>query len=180
MTNRRATKRLAAEELFHYAVKALAARAHSVAELRQKLRQRAERKTDADGVIRRLKQYGYLDDAQFADFLALQRREAGYGERRVLADLRSRKVAPELAQKAVRKAFAGVEETELIMQFLARKFRRTPLEQLLREPKHLAAVYRKLRAAGFSGANVLRVLKRYASCAETLELLEAAEEPPAE
>jgi hypothetical protein len=42
----------------------------------------------------------------------------------------------------------------------------------LRDEKHLASAYRKLRYAGFGSGNAIRVLKRYAERADELESLE--------
>ena len=82
-----------------------------------------------------------------------------------------------MAEKAVREAYQGVDEIELIEDFLRRKFRNTPLETHLAEPRHLAAVYRRLRGAGFSAGNVMRVLEQYAGEAGWLESGEETDEP---
>jgi regulatory protein len=57
----------------------------------------------------------------------------------------------------------------MIEKFLERKYRGKDLGALLQEQKNLAAAYRKLRMSGFSTANSVRVLKRYAEQAELLE-----------
>ena len=46
---------------------------------------------------------------------------------------------------------------------------------LLQEQKNLASVFRKLRGAGFSTGNSIRVLKCYAAEAERLEEIEEGE-----
>ncbi len=178
----RAKKKLPESELFDYALKALSARANSAGELREKLRQRAEKMGDVDGILARLKEYGYLNDKQYAENYAARRLEnEGFGRSRVLSDLRSRRVAPAVAERAVNSTFQNVDEVELIEQFLARKYRKQPLGEILAEPKGLASAFRRLRAAGFSSGNALRVLKRYAKDHEALEALESsAEEEPAE
>ncbi len=51
-------RRLDAEALWAYALRALSSRALSISELRDKLRRRAEREADVDGVLDRLKRYG--------------------------------------------------------------------------------------------------------------------------
>ena len=71
-----------------------------------------------------------------------------------------------------------VDEVRLIEAFLARKFRNKPLAVHLEGPRHMASVYRKLRLAGFSSGNAIRVLKRYAERADELASLED-EEPEA-
>lgn len=166
----RKSKPLDREGLMRYAAQALAARAQSAGELRARLRQKAARAADVDEVLSYLKRSGFLNDRQFAAAYAEWRRDnQGLGKARVLRDLRARRVAPEVAQAAVEAAYHGTDEVELIEDFLARKYRGKDLRALLAEEKHLASAYRKLRAAGFSTGNAIRVLKRYAAEAERLE-----------
>lgn len=172
-------KLLGEAALFDYALKALGGRAQSTGELRVKLRRKAEKPGDADTVIARLKEYGYLNDRQYAEHYAARRLEnEGFGRARVLADLRTKRVAPALAERAVNATFAATDEVDLISRFLARKYRNKPLAEALADPKGLASAYRKLRAAGFSSANSLRVLKQHAKDEELLDSLESAEDPP--
>jgi regulatory protein len=172
-------RQLTEQQLWDYALKMLGARAQTAGELREKLRRRAERVTDVDSIMARLKELGLLNDRQFAEHYAARRLEnEGFGKMRVLADLRGRRVAGAIADQAVRKAFAGTDETELAEQFLQRKYRKTPIAEAVAEPKGLASAYRKLRTAGFSHAVSLKVLKRHANAAEALEALE--QEPPSE
>jgi len=173
----RMPRRLDAEGLWQCALRALGRRAHSIGELREKLLGRAQRASDVAGVLTRLKQSGYLDDRRYAEGFSASRLEnQGFGKSRVLRDLRRRRVAPPVAEKAVQEAYQGVDEIQLIEDFLRRKFRKTPLETHLAEQKNLAAAYRRLRAAGFSSTNALRVLKRYAREPECLDSMEGEEE----
>ncbi|MBL8230266.1 MAG: regulatory protein RecX [Bryobacterales bacterium] len=172
-------KQLSGEQLWDYALKTLGARAQAAGELREKLRRRAERAADVDDVIARLKEYGFLDDRRFAENYAARRLEnEGFGKMRVLADLRGRRVAGGIADQAVRSAFEGTDEMQLAEQFLARKFRRTPIGEVIADEKGMASAYRKLRTAGFSHGTAIKVLKRHAQAAENLDVME--EEPPAE
>ena len=153
-----------------YAARALSARAQSMSELRTRLKRRAGRAEDVEAVIARLKQAGVLNDGRFADSFANWRLEnQGFGKTRVLRDLMARRVAPALAQQAVNKAFQESDEVALIESYLARKYRGKNLGALLADQKHLASAFRKLRGAGFSAGNSIRVLKRYAAEAERLE-----------
>src|SRR6202171_5687255 len=94
---------LAAQALWDYAVKALAARAHSTGELRRKLAARAEGADDVEAPIARLRDYGYLNDHRFAENFAGSKLENnGLGKSRVLIDLRQRKVSPALDRKSTR------------------------------------------------------------------------------
>ncbi|MGD0200145.1 MAG: RecX family transcriptional regulator [Bryobacteraceae bacterium] len=170
-------RRLGAEALWEYALRALGARAHSAGELRQKLLNRAQCPSDVPPILARLKERGYLDDRRYAEAYSASRLEnEGWGKARVLGDLRKRRVAPALAEKAVATAYRDTDEVALIEAFLRRKFRRVALEAHLAEPKHLAAAYRRLRMAGFSSGDSLRVLKRLAKEPELLDALESEEE----
>ncbi len=176
----RKPRTLDAEALFQYALRALAARAHAAGELREKLRRRAEREEDVAPVLARLKEYGYLDDRRFAETYSASRlQNEGFGRARVLSDLRKRRVAPAVAGQAVERVYKDADEPALIEAFLRRKFRAAPLEQYLVDPKHLAAAYRRLRAAGFSSGNAIAVLKRFARAAEELDSLADEPEPEA-
>jgi regulatory protein len=156
--------------LMTYAARVLSARPQTISELRQKLVHRAARGEDVPRVLERLKQLGYLNDQRFAESFASWRREnQGLGKSRVVRDLLARRVAPDLAKKAAEAAYSGTDEIAMIEQFLARKYRGKNLHTLLTEEKHLASAYRKLRTAGFSAGNSIRVLKRYAAEAERLE-----------
>src|SRR5689334_10347477 len=88
------------EGLWNYALKVLGGRAHSIGELREKMKRRAEREEDVERVLERLKESKYLDDQRFAEGFANARlSNEGFGKTRVLQDLRQRRVAPALAEK---------------------------------------------------------------------------------
>ncbi|MGD0299324.1 MAG: regulatory protein RecX [Bryobacteraceae bacterium] len=175
MANRK-TKLLDEEGLRNYALRLLGGRAYSMGELREKMRQRAERAESVDGVIAKLKEAGYLDDRKFAENYAAARLEnQGFGKMRVLRDLRQRRVAPQLAEKVTEQTFQSTDEIELIEAFLKRKFRGKQLGPFLKDPKNLAAAFRRLRYAGFSSGASIRVLKRYSNQAEELDGLETEE-----
>src|SRR5580704_5689527 len=156
--------------LMTFAARSLSARALTISELRDKLNRRAAEPSDVDEVLARLKESGYLNDQRFAESYASWRRDdGGFGKTRVLRDLMARRVAPAVAKQASEAAFREADEVAMIEAFLARKYRGKDLGALLKEEKHLAAAYRKLRTSGFSTGNSVRVLKRYAAQAELLE-----------
>lgn len=166
----RKTKLLDESGLMDYAVRILGGRAYSLGEMREKLRRRAANAAEVDAVLLRLKEAGYMNDRQFAEGFAAGRLEnAGVGKMRVLRDLRQRRIAPKLAEQVVEETFRGSDETQLIDDFLKRKYRGKQLPQFLADEKNLAAAYRRLRYAGFSGGGSIRALKRYASRADELE-----------
>ena len=169
-------KKLDSKGLLEYALKTLAGRAQSIAELRQKLLRRAEDPADCDAVLARLKEIGYLNDQRFAEGFALAGKETrGFGRMRVLRDLRTRRVAPAVAEQAVAKLYRGQDETAAIEAYLGRKYRGKDLVAYLGDDRHLASAFRRLRLAGFAAAPILKVLRRYAAQADRLEEIDEAD-----
>jgi regulatory protein len=172
--------RLDGDALFEYAVRALAARSCSSDELRTRLRRRAQKMSDIEPVISRLREIGYLNDERFAEMYTTLRVESdGFGRARVLSDLRTRRVAPKLAEKAVARAFANKSEPEMIAAWIERRMPSVAAGKHTGDERQLAAAWRKLRRAGFSSGAILAELRRFAARPELLEDLppddEAAE-----
>jgi regulatory protein len=178
MPTRGNARRLNADELWEFALRALDRRPYAAAELRRKLSPRAEGRAATDEVMAKLKAYGLVDDSKFAESFATSRLESqSFGARRVLRDLRARNIGAQTAQTAIERVYGEVEEETLAARFLERKFRSKNLAEFLKEEKNLAAAYRRLRTAGFSAAPAIRVLKRYAQRADELEGTDADPEP---
>ena len=169
-SGKRPSNLLDANGLWDYALKILGIRALSAGELRTKLSRKAAQAADIDGIMARLREYRFIDDGKFAESFAESRRDSqGFGKFRVMRDLQQRKVGRTEAEKAVAHAFDGTDETKLIEQFLERKFRKVNLSEYLKEEKHLASAYRRLRYAGFSASASAKVLKRYSERADELQ-----------
>jgi regulatory protein len=172
---------LAGQALRDYGLRLLGGRSLSIGELRQKLIARAADAAEVDPILTQFREWGYVDDGRFAEhFAAIRKERDGFGAARVLRDLRTRRVPGAVAAEAVEQAFAGADETELARQFLERKLRGADLAVYLKEDKHLASAFRKLRTAGFSGRTSIAVLKAYAAGAERLDEipLEAGDADP--
>jgi regulatory protein len=170
MDRRRAPRKLDSEALWDYALRILAQRPNSSSELEQKLSKRADSPASVRVVLQKLREYGLADDLKFSEAFASARlQNEGFGRMRVLRDLRAKRVAPSIAHKAIEKTFAGVDEADLITQYLQRKYRGRNLQEVLADQKQLASAYRRLRNAGFSGSASLAVLKRYSKAAEQID-----------
>ena len=106
----------ARERTMNRAVKLLAAKPRSVAELRERLLEKSW--TDHDivaAVIERLKEYGYLDDAQFARDVALSKlRQKPQGKRALHYAMSRKKIDRETVEAAVSDAFEKMPEEGLI------------------------------------------------------------------
>jgi regulatory protein len=178
VTVKRPPQPLDREKLLNVALRALGGRAHSSGELREKLRRRAQSPEDVDAVLAKLKETGYLNDQRFAEnYAAARLQDQGLGKMRVLRDLRQRRVAPKLAEQVTEQTYQQTNETELIEQFLRRKYRGKQFGEFFSEEKNLAAAFRRLRYAGFSAGQSIKVLKRFAKQPEVLDALEESSDP---
>lgn len=159
-------------ELYARALKAIAGRARSVAEMRRLLLRRAARPADAEQIVQRLKDLGYLNDEKFAHAYAAWRLEnQRLGRRRVERDLRARLVPPKLAERAVGKTYEDVDEAKLVREHLARRLRHTGPPK---DRRKLASLYRHLLGAGFSPGAIIPELRKL-SKADTNWLEELSE-----
>ena len=166
----RKPKLLDENALFDFAVRALGGRAHSISELKMKLKRRAEDAAAIDPVLSKLKQYGYLNDRKFADSFTASRKEGrGFGSERVLRELHGKQVPRIVAEQSVKEAYEASDELAMADQLLQKKFRGKVLAEFLAEPKNLQAAFRRLRYSGYSSAITIRVLKRYTSRAEEID-----------
>lgn len=127
------------------ALRLLAGREHSQAELRRKLAPHAQSPEELAALITDLVERKQLSDARFAEARShvLARK---YGASRIALDLRARGVSDEESQKAVEAARAG--DLERAREIYARKYRRALEGGLSREER--ARRTRFLQARGFS------------------------------
>ncbi len=85
---------------------------------------RGATKPMVDEVIARLREYGYLDDAKFAQsYASLRLRERPIGRRRLQRDLWLKKVDKKTAEDALDVVFESTPEDELIDRAIAKRLR---------------------------------------------------------
>ncbi len=115
----------ARERVFQRAAKLLAAKQRSVEELRERLAgTRGATKANVDEVIARLREYGYLDDAKFAQsYASIRLRERPIGRRRLERDLSLKKVDKQTTRTALDEVFEATPEAELIERAIAKRIR---------------------------------------------------------
>ena len=169
---RQPSRKLEAEALYAYALRALGRRALTVAELEARLLSRCIDEEDVSPVVQRLRGDGYLDDEQVAESHSAFRREyALLGQKRVQGELRRRGVSEATAEKAVAAAYDELDEAVLAREHLRRKLG-APLDQArIADRKELARLYRSLVRAGFQPPAIADALRRVASDPEWLEAL---------
>jgi regulatory protein len=161
------------DELYEYAVGALARHARSVAELKRLLRPRVEAETEygqtlMELVIRRLKDRGYLNDANYAAaYSSFRRDNEKFGRRRVTMDLRTKGVHSEVIEKAVDAVYEDVSDETQAREYLKRKRLTKPKDQ-----KGAARIFRQLTRAGFASKTIFTILKKWDVDADTLSALE--------
>ena len=155
----------ARERVFQRAAKLLAAKQRSVEELRERLLEgRGATKPLVEEVIARLSEYGYLDDAKFAEsYASLRLRERPIGRRRLQRDLWLKKVDKQTAEAALDEVFEATPEEELIVRAIAKRVRlrgkpktredaKKLFDHLLRQGFDFELVSEKVRALAKSEA----------------------------
>src|SRR5918993_182670 len=145
------------------AVKLLAAKPRSVAELRERLLEKEwTDEAAADYAVAKLSEYGYLNDEQFALSFAQSRvRQKPVGRQRLARDLKNKKLDKETAEQALEKVFGETPEEKLIDEAIARRVRlrgrpktreesKSLFDHLLRRGFSIDLVINKVRALSAS------------------------------
>lgn len=169
----RVPRKLSAEPLYEYALRALARRSHTRAELETKLAIRCADERDVSTVMERLVAHGYLNDERVAESHATFRRDyALVGRKRVLQELRRRGVSESTAEGSVAEAYRESDETELAREFLRRKLGSRFESDPISDRKELGRLFRALARAGFGVAAITGALAQVTGDSEWLESLE--------
>jgi len=103
----------------------LAAKPRSVAELRERLLEgRGATKAIVESVIDRLREYGYLDDARFAQsYASLRVQQRPVGRQRLQRDLWLKKIDKKTADEVLDQVFEAAPESELIDRAIEKRVR---------------------------------------------------------
>jgi regulatory protein len=103
------------------ALNLLGYRARSEAEIRDRLQRYGYLGVTIEGVILRLQELGYLDDAEFARMKAREKARR-YGSRRVSVELKKSGVGETMAREVVEEVFAGRSEVGEARSAAARRY----------------------------------------------------------
>ncbi len=103
------------------ALNLLGYRARSEAEIRDRLGRYGYAGETVEAVVGRLRELGYVDDAEFARLKAREKARK-YGPRRVSVELRKSGVGEKLAQEVVEEEFAGRSEVGEARSAAARRY----------------------------------------------------------
>ena len=143
------------------ALKALARRPLTDAELRDRLAKREWGADEIDETLERLRAGGYVDDAKLAlDFIVLRSARLAVGLLKLIADLRKRGVSESVARTAWRQAIDSGDLDSLAV--LRHRLRRqlSSAERPL-DSRGYARVYNALLRAGFEGEHIRKELEPY-------------------
>jgi len=142
------------------ALRLLALRARSRAELQKKLAERDFSKSAIDRVLENLGELGYLDDEAFAvnraRHLAMNRL---YGNRKIEEQLREKGIDREAAQAAIREVREEFPEMEGIARSATKKLQGRGIDGLSK--KERLALARALQAKGYHLGLILDYLGKY-------------------
>jgi regulatory protein len=138
------------------ALKMLARRELSEAQVRQRLARRGHDAEAVDAAIARLKDERAIDDARVAE--AIARTETAVkrrGRARVRRQIESAGIAADVARRALDTIFEDVDPAALIAAALERRLRGRPY---IEDDREFQRLYRFLVAQGFDTDQVLRTL----------------------
>jgi regulatory protein len=141
------------------ALKMLARRELSEAQVRQRLTKRGESRESIDEAIARLKADRSLDDERVAG--AIARSETSLrkrGRRRVLQQIEAAGISRTIAARAVDAAFQDLDPDALLSASLAKRLRGR--ERIAGE-REFQRLFRYLSAQGFEADRILHHLRKY-------------------
>ncbi|HYO64395.1 MAG TPA: regulatory protein RecX [Pyrinomonadaceae bacterium] len=148
----------ARERTMQRAVKLLAAKPRSVAELRERLLEKEWTNEEAvEAALARLQEYGYLNDERFAvGFASYRVRQKPVGRQRLARDLQMKKVDKETAAEALDLVYGETPEEQLIERAIEKRTRLRGRPSTRQETKSL---FDHLLRLGFSYDLVIRKVR---------------------
>jgi regulatory protein len=147
------------------ALRLLARRDHSVAELNRKLSQRGFAPDQIASVIAECERMHYLDDARFCQMLTLQQRRRGYGILRIAQMLRTKGLNAHQIDESLSRDCSETNQIEDCRRVLTKKLRSCSATDAGNRTERL---YRFLLSRGFTSATIFQVLDEEipGSCAQ--------------
>ncbi len=139
----------------HTAVRLLARREHSRAELHGKLRQRKYPHELIEPVLDQLAERGLQCDVRFAESYTRMRVQRGYGDNKIRSELQTRSLSREIIEDAL--AVYSGEWTDNAIAALQKKFSPTQLADS--NTRELARMQRFLWSRGYNSADISIALK---------------------
>lgn len=136
------------------ALRILARRDHSCAEIKQKLSARGFQDAHIKAVVAECLRLSYLDDHRFALGCLNRLRHKGYGSRRIHQALRAKGISEGLIEETFEKHYPLREQLEDCRKVLENKVRKTAV------PKQ-QQIYRFLLQRGFAASHVADAIREH-------------------
>jgi regulatory protein len=149
------------DDTYLVALKMLARRELSEAQVRQRLVRRGENQDSIDEAIKRLKDDRAIDDERVAG--AIARTETSLrkrGRRRVQQQIEAAGISKSIASRAVAEAFQELDPDALLSASLARRLRG---RERIADDREFQRLFRYLSAQGFDADRILAHLTRLRS-----------------
>jgi regulatory protein len=147
----------AAADPYAAALRMLARRAYSVAELRRVLERKFPKDPGIREAIARLRQLGYLDDKKFAEHYASSlARNRAFGRYRVRRELKAKLVDYRHIEPALRQAYEETNEPELLARVLEKKLRTVRLPVTASK---LSSLCQSLLRHGFRADDIMKAVR---------------------
>jgi len=155
------------------ALRMLARRSYSVAEMRRALEKKYPDSSQVPKAIARLRELHYLDDKKFAEHYASSLvRNRAYGRYRIRRELKAKLVDYRQIEPALQQAFGETSERELLEQALAKKLRTLRLP--LTRPRFHSLCQSLLRR-GFNSGDIIKAVRARPELRPVAEEVEAAD-----
>ena len=144
-------------EPFAVALRLLARRPYSVAELRRALERRFPENPAVAAAIARLRELRYLDDKKFAEqYASSLARNKSFGRYRVRRELKAKLVNYKFIEPALERAYEDTDERKLLAQVLEKKIRTLRLPVT---PARLASLCQSLLRRGFRADDIMKAVR---------------------
>jgi regulatory protein len=141
------------------ALKMLARRELSEAQVRQRLARRQYPAAEIDAVLDQLREERALDDSRVAEAIArTQTAVKGRGELRVRRQIESAGISPATARRVAREVFADLDPDELLERSLLKRLRG---RSVIADDAEFRRLHRYLIGQGFEPERVLSALDRH-------------------
>lgn len=137
------------KKLYQRAVKLLARKVYSEAELRERIRDDAK-EDEIEEVINKCKRYHYLDDRALADYLVEKYLERTKGFWYIISVLEKRKISEDIIEE-IKENFNFEVEYKKAEEFVKKS----------RRKKGISSVIFSLKSKGFSYPVINRIIREY-------------------
>jgi regulatory protein len=144
------------EKAYVDALKMLARRELSEAQVRQRLSRHGHDADAIDGAIAKLRAERAIDDTRTAEAIARTQSVRGRGAHRVRREIEAAGIARADAQHAVDEVFKEVDPDALLAAALSRRLRG---RDQIRDDREFQRLYRYLISQGFDADRVVRALR---------------------